>query len=97
MSPVRRLLIAGCATLSLCLAGAAWSKPPRVIVYDDFSKPGQGGYTINDYAAKWANPFGLGEMASTGGDTRSFKISRSLSSASPSRTRLSTSSNAPSR
>ena len=28
---------------------------------------------IVDDSMKWANPFGLGEMASPGGDTRSFK------------------------
>lgn len=83
MRPVRRLLLAASATLGLCLSLAAWSKPPRVIVYDDFSKPGPGGYTINDYAAKWANPFGLGEMASTGGDTRSFKGNQFSISAVP--------------
>jgi opacity protein-like surface antigen len=83
MRPVRRLLLTACATLSLCLCGAAWAKPPRVIVYDDFSKPGPAGYTINDYAAKWANPFGLGEMASTGGDTRSFKGNQFSISAVP--------------
>ena len=82
MSPVRRLLLATFA--GLCLSGAAWAKPPRVIVYDDFSKPGAGGYTINDYAQKWANPFGLGEMASTGGDTRSFKGNQFSISAVPS-------------
>ena len=41
-----------------------------VIVYDNFSKPG--GYTLGDYFGRWANIFGPGEMASAGGDTRTF-------------------------
>lgn len=49
----------------------AWATGQRTeISYDSFSKPG--GYTIVDYSMKWANIYGLGEMASTGGDTRSF-------------------------
>jgi hypothetical protein len=38
------------------------------ILYDDFEKPG--GYTLADYATKWSNPFGLGDMAIN--DTRNF-------------------------
>jgi hypothetical protein len=37
-------------------------------VYDSFEKPG--GYTLADYATKWSNPYGLGEMDNV--DTRSF-------------------------
>jgi hypothetical protein len=29
-------------------------------VYDEFSSPG---YSLSDYAEKWMNPNGLGEMA----------------------------------
>lgn len=39
-----------------------------VVHYDSFSK--RGGYTLADYAAKWSNPYGLGEMANV--DTRAF-------------------------
>ena len=37
-------------------------------VYDSFQKTG--GYTLTDYASKWSNPYGLGEMEIN--DTRSF-------------------------
>jgi Family of unknown function (DUF6081) len=53
-----------------------------VIVYDSFSKPG--GYTVADYAARWSNPYGLGEMALD--DTRNFGGGRFNVSAAPFRT-----------
>ncbi len=66
------------ALSSLLLAGgigtAAAASDRTVIVYDNFQKPG--GYTINDYAMKWSNPYGLGEMAAAGGDTRNFADGR---------------------
>jgi len=68
---------------ALALAGPALAADKKTVVYDDFSKPGQAGYTIVNYAMKWANPFGLGEMASTGGDTRSFKGNKFSVSAVP--------------
>ena len=78
---------------SLCLAlvsvalpqTALADKQPKteVVVYDDFKKPGPAGYTIVDYSMKWANPYGLGEMASTGGDTRSFQGNKFSISAVP--------------
>lgn len=78
---------------SLCLAlvavalpqSALADKKPRaeVVVYDDFKKPGPAGYTIVDYSMKWANPYGLGEMVSTGGDTRSFQGNKFSISAVP--------------
>jgi hypothetical protein len=49
-------------------AGAAGGPRSTTVVYDSFSKPG--GYTLTDYAAKWGNGFGLGEMALN--DTRNF-------------------------
>ncbi len=62
------------ASIALALAVSALAvhaaNNKTVVVYDNFSKPG--GYTIVDYAMKWSNPYGLGEMASTGGDTRAF-------------------------
>lgn len=62
-------------------AGPAAAADRTVIVYDSFQKPG--GYTIVDYAMKWSNPYGLGEMASTGGDTRRFDDGRFQISAVP--------------
>lgn len=56
---------------------------PTSVVYDDFSKPGRGGYTLADYESKWANPFGLGEMAASNGDTRGFRGNRFSISAVP--------------
>jgi hypothetical protein len=53
-----------------------------VEVYDSFSKAG--GYTMSDYAAKWSNGFGLGEMALQ--DTRNFKGGSFNVSAVPFRT-----------
>jgi hypothetical protein len=63
-------------------AGAGERASSTSVVYDSFSKPG--GYTIDDYAAKWSNPYGPGEMAL--GDTRSFAGSRFNVSAAPFRT-----------
>ncbi|MEJ2309744.1 MAG: DUF6081 family protein [Gammaproteobacteria bacterium] len=43
-----------------------------VQIYDNFDSPG--GYTLEDYSARWINPYGLGEMAeSAHGDTRTFQ------------------------
>lgn len=54
-----------CTTLALALgAGPALA---GTIVYDSFDAPG---YSLAGYGAKWANPYGLGEMAAT--DTRDF-------------------------
>ncbi len=72
------------ALVAVASATAVLAEPrPRaeVIVYDDFSKPGLQGYTIADYAAKWGNPYGLGQMAS--GDTRSFQGNKFSISAVP--------------
>ncbi len=62
--------VAVAAALAVAVAAVHAANNKTVVVYDSFSKPG--GYTIVDYAMKWSNPYGLGEMASTGGDTRSF-------------------------
>lgn len=67
---------------SFLVAGGAVADTRQVVVYDDFSKQG-GQYTIVDYALKWSNPYGLGEMASTGGDTRSFQGNKFSVSAVP--------------
>jgi len=49
-------------------AGAAGGSRSTTVVYDSFSKAG--GYTMSDYAEKWGNPYGPGEMALN--DTRNF-------------------------
>lgn len=54
-----------------------------VEMYDDFDRAG---YSLTDYQAKWSNPYGLGEMASTGGDTRTFAQGAFKISAVPFRT-----------
>jgi hypothetical protein len=63
-------------------AGTTGRPTSTVVVYDSFSKPG--GYTLADYAAKWSNPYGLGEMALA--DTRTFAGGRFKVSAAPFRT-----------
>jgi hypothetical protein len=73
--------IAG-ALLAGSLFNVAMADTRELVVYDDFSKQG-GPYTIVDYATKWSNPYGLGEMASTGGDTRSFQGNKFSISAVP--------------
>lgn len=72
MNLVRTSVVTCVAVLVLSMGpAAAWAGGKKVVVnYDSFSKPG--GYSIIDYSMKWANIYGLGEMASVGGDTRSF-------------------------
>jgi hypothetical protein len=60
-------------------AGAGVGASTTTAIYDSFSKPG--GYTLNDYAAKWNNLYGLGEMALN--DTRNFTGGRFNVSAAP--------------
>lgn len=78
----RALLAVALATSLLVSAGPALARKTTVVTYDDFSKTG-GPYTINDYASRWFNPYGLGEMASSGGDTRSFQGNKFSISAVP--------------
>jgi hypothetical protein len=66
-------LVAAALPTLVVSGGATLASPPdsgqvTVEVYDSFQKPG--GYTMADYAKKWANPYGPGEMALD--DTRSF-------------------------
>lgn len=63
-------LLLACAVAAVA-AGSVGAGPgaKTTIVYDTFERDG-GTYTLVDYAAKWSNPFGLGEMAVT--DTRNF-------------------------
>lgn len=88
MNNDRRAVSLTLAALGIAFASAAFAEKRSVVVYDDFKKPGSNGYTIVDYSMKWANPFGLGEMASVGGDTRSFKGNQFSLSAVPFRTGL---------
>jgi hypothetical protein len=66
----------------MATASAAPPATSTTVVYDSFSKPG--GYTLNDYAAKWSNIYGPGEMQF--GDTRTFAMNRFNISAAPFRT-----------
>jgi Family of unknown function (DUF6081) len=77
------LALALLALVSTVPAEAQPRPRPEVVVYDDFHRNDGRPYTINDYAMKWSNPYGLGEMASTGGDTRSFRGNRFSISAVP--------------
>ena len=70
------------ALIGLAFSATAWAAQPKAVMYDDFSKPGAP-YTIVDYSTKWFNPYGLGEMASPGGDTRHFKGNQFSISAVP--------------
>jgi hypothetical protein len=54
-----------------------------VLVYDTFQKSG-GSYGLADYAEKWSNPYGLGEMSLS--DTRNFSGGTFNVSAAPFRT-----------
>jgi hypothetical protein len=73
------LFAAALAAVTVTVAANAASPHTTTIVYDTFEAPG--GYTLADYATKWANSFGLGDMDSPSdpnyngcgrGDTRSF-------------------------
>ena len=51
------------------------------VTYDDFNTPG---FSTSDYAAKWSNPYGPGELAA--GATQSFADGRETVAAAPFRT-----------
>jgi len=69
-----------CVLLAVSLVAAGATE--TVIVYDDFESPD--GYTLDDYLAKWSNPYGLGEMdPSAHGDTRTFENGQFSISAVP--------------
>jgi hypothetical protein len=79
---VRRTLwnaLAVSAVLAAVPATASAAK--SVVVYDDFNAAG---YDSADYAAKWSNPYGPGELAA--GGTQSFAGGRETVSAVPFRT-----------
>ena len=72
-------VLAGIVTLGLGAANGS----KTTVLYDSFEKAG-GAYGLADYAAKWSNPYGLGEMALT--DTRTFAGGTFNVSAAPFRT-----------
>ena len=76
------LVISG-AFIPLGQAQAQAQPKADVLVYDDFHRKDGLPYTIVDYALKWSNPYGLGQMAAGVGDTRSFQGNRFSISAVP--------------
>ncbi|MBA3748733.1 MAG: hypothetical protein H0W96_14750 [Solirubrobacterales bacterium] len=73
------LLVSAILAAVPACAGAARS----VVAYDDFDSPG---YGAADYAAKWSNSYGPGELAA--GGTQSFAGGRETVSAAPFKTAL---------
>ncbi|MGH8784988.1 MAG: DUF6081 family protein [Cupriavidus necator] len=83
-TPTRRAVLAhvDAAADSAPECGTAQRLHRDVFVYDSFDRPG--GYTLADYAQKWTNTFGLGEMALE--DTRRFADGKFSVAAVPFRT-----------
>src|SRR6476646_3618694 len=80
----RRWLAVGLAVAALWPAGVSAAAPSKTVLrYDSFQKA-HGAYTLDDYSQKWANPYGLSEMALT--DTRNFSGGAFNVSAVPFRT-----------
>lgn len=79
----RRHALAAMGAGALSPAWAAGPAHTSSVVYDDFHRNDGAPYTLADYNSRWANPYGLGEMMSTGGDTRSFQGNRFSISAVP--------------
>jgi Family of unknown function (DUF6081) len=79
----RRHALAAMGAGALQPAWAGRSKRKSSVVYDDFRRADGRRYTLDDYNSRWMNPYGLGEMVSTGGDTRSFRGNRFSISAVP--------------
>ena len=73
------LVVAAAVPGSASIAAAA---QPVTILYDTFDKPD--GYSLEDYAEKWSNPYGLGEMSLN--DTRDFRTGRFSLNATPFKT-----------
>lgn len=71
------LAVAGALIATAASTGTAGASPSTV-AYDTFNKPG---YSLDDYYAKWSNPYGLIEMEND--DTRSFADKRFTLSAVP--------------
>jgi hypothetical protein len=75
----KRAMLAMVGACMVAAAGGATAHAARTTVtYDTFNKPG---YSLDDYSAKWSNPFGLIEMENN--DTRSFAGKRFSVSAEP--------------
>jgi hypothetical protein len=66
--PTALLLLAVAAAVGAGSVSAS-NGAKTTVVYETFEKSG-GAYTLADYATKWSNPYGLGEMAAN--DTRNF-------------------------
>jgi len=69
-------VVGACTVVAVCAPAANAGK--TTVTYDNFNKPG---YSLDDYGAKWSNPFGLIEMENN--DTRSFAGKRFSVSAVP--------------
>ncbi len=66
----RRRLPCALGVVLAALAIGVSAAAARTVTYDSFNA--KGGYTLSNYAQKWSNPYGLGDMAVAPGDTRSF-------------------------
>jgi Family of unknown function (DUF6081) len=67
---MRKALLAVLVVPVLAAIFAATASADTKVVYDTFQK--KGGYSLSDYQSKWSNPYGLGDMGVSPGDTRSF-------------------------
>ncbi|MEA2193173.1 MAG: hypothetical protein QOI73_3294 [Solirubrobacteraceae bacterium] len=85
---MRRTLSTACAATMLLIGlhAQAAAAAGRTVVYDDFDKPGYGPV---DYALKWANSYGPGELAA--GGSQSFNGGRETVVARPFKTSVDTS------
>ena len=67
----RAMLAVAGALVATAASGGTAAAATSTVPYDTFNKPG---YSLDDYYAKWSNPYGLIEME--GNDTRSFSGKR---------------------
>ena len=67
---MRKALPVALIALALTVIFGGTASADTKTVYDTFQK--KGGYSLDDYNAKWSNIYGLGDMAEAPGDTRSF-------------------------
>ena len=74
----RAMLAVTGALIATAAGGATGGAATPTVAYDNFNKPG---YSLDDYYAKWSNPYGLIEMESN--DTRTFAGKRFNISAVP--------------
>jgi hypothetical protein len=78
LGSIRGGLALGGALIAVATGGGVAEAAKSTIAYDMFNKPG---YSLDDYYAKWSNPYGLIEMESH--DTRGFAGKRFNVSAVP--------------